>query len=73
MANQIHVLPHGEGWDVRKDGAGRSSKHTDNKDEAVEFARDVAKREGLELVIHNGNGQISQKDSFGNDKNPPKG
>ncbi|MDY2739481.1 MAG: DUF2188 domain-containing protein [Acidaminococcus sp.] len=33
----------------------------------------MARNQGSELVIHNRNGQISHKDSHGNDPFPPKG
>jgi hypothetical protein len=75
MANQTHVVPNPKGgWDVKQDDAERASRHFETKQDAVEFGRDLSKRQGTELVIHNkSEGEISQKDSHGSDKNPPKG
>ena len=39
---------------------------------AVDYARDLAKKQEAELVIHNKGGKISEKDSYGNDPCPPK-
>lgn len=69
-----HVLPDPEGgWDVKRGGAERASRHFDTKQDAVDYAREVSRNQGTELHIHNRNGQISQSDSHGNDPYPPKG
>lgn len=34
--------------------------------------RDIAKKQGTELVIHGRDGKIQDKDSFGHDPCPPK-
>jgi len=68
-----HVVPNsGGGWDVKKSGAERSSKHCETKKEAVEKAREISQNQGTELVIHGKDGKIQQKDSHGNDPCPPK-
>ena len=41
-------------------------------DPGVDYARDLAKKQEAELVVHNKDGKISQKDSYGNDPCPPK-
>jgi len=38
----------------------------------VDRAREIAKNQKTELVIHNRDGKISDKDSYGNDPFPPK-
>ena len=48
-------------------------RHFRTKEEAVDFARDVSRRDETELVIHNEQGRIIESDSHGNDPNPPKG
>ena len=74
MANSKnqHVLPHGKNWSVRGEGNSRKTKITSTKDEAVTRAREIAKNMKTELVIHNKDGKISDKDSYGNDPHPPK-
>lgn len=68
-----HVVPHKDGWAVK--GAGNKTatavKHT--QAEAAGVAREIAKNQGSEVVIHRPNGQIRDKDSYGNDPFPPKG
>jgi len=68
-----HVVPNkSDGWSVRKSGASRASKIFDTQKEAVDYARDQAKREKSELYIHKKDGTIRQKNSYGNDPCPPK-
>jgi len=69
-----HVVPNPDGgWDVKKAGAERASKHSDTKQEAVEKGRQLSQNQGTELYIHGKDGKIQQKDSHGNDPFPPKG
>jgi len=68
----VHITPHPDGWQVKKEGAERASKVTETKKEAVEAGRDAAKKEQSELVIHRKDGTIQDKDSYGNDPHPPK-
>lgn len=72
MPNQ-HVVPRGTKWAVKGEGNSRSTILTNTKQEAIDKAREISKNQGTELVIHNRDGKISQKDSHGNDTCPPKG
>jgi len=72
MPNQ-HVVPRGNGWAVKGEGNSRATAITNTKQEAIDRAREISRNQGTELVIHNRNGQISQKDSNGHDPFPPKG
>ncbi len=70
-----HVVPTSAGtkkWAVKGEGNKRNTKVTLSKKEAVDRARKIAKNKKSELVIHNKNGRISDKDSYGNDPHPPK-
>lgn len=72
--NSHHVVPDPDGgWNIKKGGAERSSGHFGTKAEAVDRARQISQNQGTELVIHNKDGQIAQKDSHGNDPYPPQG
>ena len=65
---EIHVTPRPDGrWQGKKPHAPRASYVYDTKAAALERARTTARRERLELVIHNRNGRISDSDSYGND------
>lgn len=69
-----HVVPNPDGgWDVKKGGAERASKHYDKKQDAVDAGREISRNQGTEFVIHGKDGKIQQKDSHGHDPNPPKG
>lgn len=68
----IHVVPHTEGWATRKEGAQRVGVVVDTQKAAIERAREQAKRENVEVVIHRKDGTIRDSDSYGNDPNPPK-
>lgn len=68
----IHVVPHGDGWATRREAAGRVGVTTDTQREAFERAREQAKREHVEVVIHRPDGSIRNSNSYGNDPNPPK-
>ena len=68
-----HVVPHKDGWAVRGAGSQRaSSVHRTQKD-AICSARNTALRQRTEVVIHRPNGQIRDRNSYGNDPYPPKG
>ena len=43
------------------------------KKQAIDYARKISNNQKSELVIHNKDGRISQKDSHGHDPYPPKG
>ena len=42
------------------------------KKDALDIGRKIAKNNKSELVIHGKDGRIKDKDSYGNDPNPPK-
>jgi uncharacterized protein YdaT len=68
----IHVIKHKEVWATKKEGAGRVGVVTDTQKQAIERARDQAKREQVEVVIHGRDNKIRDSDSYGRDPNPPK-
>jgi hypothetical protein len=59
------------GWSVRKTGAGRAVKHFENKEEAVEYGKELSRSQGTELFVHGRNGRIQEKNSYGRDPYPP--
>ncbi|MBQ7766410.1 MAG: DUF2188 domain-containing protein [Lachnospiraceae bacterium] len=74
MGTNQHVTPHPDGgWQVKGAGNTRATVRTDTQAEAIGIAREIARNQGAELVIHRPNGQIRAKDSYGNDPYPPKG
>lgn len=66
----VHTVPAGNGW-ANKQGGKEVSQHR-SKSAAETEGRRQAKRSETEHVIHKANGQIGEKNSYGNDPCPPK-
>ncbi len=67
-----HVVPLGNGWAVKGEGTKKFTLITETQRDAITVARGIAKNNKSELVIHGRDGKIRDKDSYGNDPNPPK-
>lgn len=68
-----HVVRREKRWAVRGEGNSRDTSHHSTQAEAAEAAREIARRQGSEVMIHGRDGRIREKDSYGNDPFPPKG
>lgn len=68
----VHVVPHKKGWATKKEGAERAGSVHDTQRDAIERAKEQAKRENTEVVIHRKDGRIRDSDSYGNDPFPPR-
>ena len=68
-----HVLPHEGKWAVKGEGSKRASSIHDTQAEAAARARDLARRQKSELLVHGRDGEIRSRDSYGHDPYPPKG
>ena len=73
MGKNQHVIPHDGKWAIKGAGNSRATKIVDTQKQAIDIARNIAKNQQSELVIHRPNGQIRDKDSHGNDHFPPRG
>jgi hypothetical protein len=73
MRKDQHVVPAGDRWGVRGAGNERLTSLHDTQREAAEAARDIARHQHSEVVIHRPDGRIRDRDSYGNDPFPPKG
>lgn len=49
------------------------SETFDMKQQAQQAGRDAARRDPVEHLIHNRDGRIGERNSYGNDPFPPKG
>lgn len=68
------VTPRDDRWAVKRRGAERASDIFDDKDDAVNRARELAKAIGhSQVVIHGRDGKIQTEYTYGNDPYPPKG
>jgi len=73
MGKNQHVVPHNGNWAVRGAGNERVTRVVSTQTEATRIARGIAINQGSETVIHRPNGQIRDRNSYGNDPYPPKG
>ncbi len=67
-----HVVPTDKGWGVMGDGNTRITRTFSTKAEAESFAKRIAQNQRAELIIHGKDGQIQNRNSYGNDPMPPK-
>jgi len=72
MGKNQHVVKKGNKWAVKGAGNQKATKIVRTQKQAIEFAKEIAKNQKSEVVIHGRNGKIRDKDSYGNDPNPPK-
>ena len=68
----IHTVPFGNKWAVKKEGIEDPISTHNTKDVAMNKGAAEAKKAHVEHVIHGKNGRIQDKDSYGNDPCPPK-
>lgn len=75
MANnkQIHTVHRPNGWGNIKAGASKVSKIYATKPPAQAAGRKTAINQKAEHIIHNTDGKIGSRNSYGNDPYPPKG
>ena len=74
MGKNQHVVPRGEhGWAVLGEGNTRDTSHHSTQKAAMQAAREIAKNQKSEMVVHKVNGQFGTKNSYGNDPCPPRG
>ena len=71
----IHVSPSGNrDWKVKREGASKASNVFDNKQAAIERAKELAKNQELgQVKIHKADGTFQTEYTYGQDHFPPKG
>lgn len=72
MGKNQHVVPDDDGWGVKGEGNDRLTSRHQTQSDAIDAARDIARNEKSEVVIHGRDGKIRDKDSYGNDPCPPR-
>lgn len=73
MGKNQHVVKHNDGWAVKGEGNSKATVVTKTQEQAIDKGRVIAQNQEAELLIHGRNGQIRNRDSYGNDPFPPKG
>lgn len=73
MGKNQHVVPTKTGWAVRGEGNTRVTSEHKTQSSAAKEATRIARNQESEVFIHGRNGQIRERNSFGNDSFPPRG
>ncbi|CZQ83643.1 Hypothetical protein Tpal_470 [Trichococcus palustris] len=69
-----HVTRNQDGtWNVLGAGNKRVTSKHETQAKAIDAAKNIAKNQKSEVVIHGVDGKIRAKDSYGKDPHPPKG
>jgi Uncharacterized protein conserved in bacteria (DUF2188) len=61
----VHVTPREDGWAVMREGNQRASSVHATQKEAEKAGRQAARKDKTEFVLHNRQGEIRQRDSYG--------
>lgn len=69
----VDTYHEGDSWKNKIEGNSRASGVFDTKAEAVAAGRDRARADGVEHVVKKLDGTIGGKNSYGEDKFPPRG
>lgn len=71
--NNIHVTKKDNEWRVVAEGNPKPIARADTQRDAFVIAREIAKKESSDVIIHRPDGRFRERDSYGNDPYPPKG
>jgi hypothetical protein len=69
----VHTLPHKGGWATKVEGSRRVANTASKKTEAQAKGREMAIRRKVEHLVHNRDGTIGQRKSYGSDPRRRKG
>ena len=74
MGKNIHVTHRADGsWAVVGEGDSRASSLHSTQREAIDVGRQIAQNNRSELLIHDRDNRIRDRDSHGHDPFPPRG
>ncbi|WP_227937955.1 DUF2188 domain-containing protein [Alkalihalobacillus deserti] len=59
-----HLVPHSDGWAIRRENADKASHIFDTKAEALKKAQMVASNQETSLIIHRQDGSIERQQNF---------
>jgi hypothetical protein len=64
----FHVTPNANGWEVKREGSDTTEVLVDNKDNALDHAKGLAKAEALgQVIVHTRDGKIAEEFTYGDD------
>lgn len=68
MRTVLHVTPNVNGWEVKREGSDQTEFLVDNKDNAVDHARELAKaNEPSQVIIHTRDGRFETEYTYGDE------
>ncbi len=67
-----HVVPRDNGWAIRGAGNAKDTARFNTQREAIDAAREIARNQKSELLIHGRDGRIREKNTYGSDPMPPR-
>lgn len=68
-----YVVRKGDHWGVRGEGNERLTRKFDTQKQAIDFGREIARKQASELRIQGRDARFREAYSYGNDPFPPKG
>ena len=69
----VHGTPRGDKWAVVREGSERASSLHDTQAQAEKKGRETARRDRVEFYLHDRQGQIRERDSYGSDSRSSRG
>lgn len=70
---RVSVSKHPDGWQTKVAGNERASKVCSTQEECRTHGIELSKKLGAEFTLHGTDGQIREKNSYGNDPRNIKG
>jgi hypothetical protein len=69
----VHVTPRADKWAVIREGNERATSLHDTQEQAEKKGRETARRDKTEFFLHNQQGEIRERDSYGSDPRSSRG
>lgn len=66
--DKLHVVPHGDGWAVKKEGKSDAESTHPTQKEAIDVGRELAQKHDADLVIHRADGTFRKIYTIGGDE-----
>lgn len=73
MKKNQHVVKREDGWAVRGEKNTKDTSHHVTQADAIDAAKKIAVNQNSELIIHNRQGRIRERNTYGKDPYPPQG
>lgn len=67
-----HVIPYQDKWAVRGEGNERLRSVHNTQSEAINIAREIARNQRSDVIIHRADGRIRERDSYGGEPLPAR-